>query len=108
MPATWGPSKIYGLTTGDVNRTSENRRLPHQRRNMRRSNPRFTPACSKLARVALAGAVLFGAAPVGVAQATLPPVTVTTPSPVDGTWMLTVVADPLARANGRDDCFEYL
>ena len=75
---------------------------------MTRTHPRFTPGRSKLARLALAGAVLFGAAPVAVAETTLPPVTLTTATPVDGTWKLTVVADSLARANGRDDCFEYL
>ena len=61
----------------------------------------------KLARLALAGVVLFGAAPMVIAETTSI-VTTTTASPVDGTWKMTVVPDAAARAAGRDQFDEYV
>src|SRR5688572_12042717 len=61
----------------------------------------------QLARLALAGVVLFGAAPMVIAETvSIIPMTTTT-SPVDGTWKMTIVPDAAAKAAGRDQFDEY-
>ena len=61
---------------------------------------------AKLARLAIVGAVLFGAAPFAVAE--LAAEAAYTASPADGTWQMAIKADTATKNLGRDDFYEYV